>query len=150
MRAEVDSCWCEILDEVFRQGYSWVRLGKQVYGGFESGCGRRNILALRLCTEAEPGGARGGKCPPWLVQKYSICTIIRKYLECFTLLDTENKHKSGKKLPGPVEIEGKWQVYLSQWHRVRKKNRKQGKSFVTQAKIIGRISVRHNNTHQEL
>ena len=51
MRAEVDSCWCEILDEVFRQGYSWVRLGKQVYGGFESGCGRRNILALRLCNK---------------------------------------------------------------------------------------------------
>ena len=28
-----------------------------MYGGFESGCGRRNILALRLCAEAEPGGA---------------------------------------------------------------------------------------------
>lgn len=28
-----------------------MRLGKQVYGGFESGCGRRNILALRLCDK---------------------------------------------------------------------------------------------------
>lgn len=36
---------------MFRQGYVWVSLGKQVYGGFESNCGRRNILALRLCDK---------------------------------------------------------------------------------------------------
>ena len=32
----------------------------------------------------------------------------------------------------------------------KKKKRKQGKSFLTQAKINERIFLKHNNTHQEL
>ena len=63
------------------------------------------------CTEggAKGGGGQEGASAPLDLSKNIpyVRTTIRKYLECFTLLDAENKHKLGKKRPGPTEIEGK-------------------------------------------
>ena len=62
------------------------------------------------CTRggARGGGQEGASAPLDSSKNIPyVRTTIRKYLECFTLLDAENKHKSGKKLSGPAEIEGK-------------------------------------------